>query len=97
MTTKGTPTYRQLDEQLEQLWRERELIAAGAAPDRRGQIADLYDEEAVLWSAMFEKATDRLFWRAALVAEAHARMWAQWWRESDHSVHLVLINRSKGV
>ena len=71
----------QLDSALEQLLRRREQSErAEPGPDRSMQIARLYDIEARLWSVTFESTGVRLYWRAALAAEAHARGQAERWR-----------------
>lgn len=81
MNTPCLASTVQLDAALEQLIRQREQ-AERAAPGRARslRIARLYDLEARLWSVLFENTGVRLYWRAALAAEAHARGRADHWR-----------------
>jgi len=44
------------------------------------RIADLYEQEARVWSLLFERSRSRIHWRAALSAEAYARSCARGWR-----------------
>jgi len=70
-----------LDVALEQLLRGREHVASWPASGfRDGEVARSFELEAQLWSVLFETADDRLLWRAALAAEAHARTWAAQYR-----------------
>lgn len=66
-----------LDEVLrrrERLWREP------ASMGRSARLAETYECEARLWSALFARARARVHWRAALAAEISARQWARYWR-----------------
>jgi hypothetical protein len=56
-----------------------ELLADGCAPDRAARLAALFSAEAEAWSQLFELASLRLVWRAALAAEAGARANAALW------------------
>lgn len=60
--------------------RREELLRAAPSPTRSELIADQFDHEAWLWSLIFERTTSPILWRAALGAQAHARMCARWWR-----------------
>ncbi len=85
----------QLDAALEQLLRQREQAERAPAGRARSlRIARLYDIEARLWSVLFENAAVRLYWRAALIAEAHARGRAEHWRRratAEHHAASVVI------
>ena len=83
-----------LDEALERVRRLREdLLADVDAPRRAQRVAVTFESEARVWSQLFELSTQRLTWRAALVAEASARVQAeQWWRRAvDEAAPEVLI------
>lgn len=70
-----------IEVELDRIYRQREsLFRAAPCALRAELIADQFDLEAWLWSRLFEKTSSRLMWRAALAAEAHARMSARWWR-----------------
>jgi hypothetical protein len=56
-----------------------ELLADECAPDRSGRLAAVFEAEAEAWSQLFELASLRLVWRAALAAEAGARANAALW------------------
>jgi hypothetical protein len=69
-----------LDEVVERLSAVRdELLADVSAPDRAARLAEVFACEARAWSQVFELSSRRLVWRAALAAEAGARMNAQRW------------------
>ncbi len=81
MSTVSLPATKHLDAALDEIERRRELVTrnpVGAEP--AFEVARLYELEARLWSVLFERARARLYWRAALAAEAHARLQAQQWR-----------------
>ncbi|WP_300007464.1 hypothetical protein [Pseudonocardia sp.] len=81
MTATRLPITVQLDVALAKLLQTRERLVAGPAfLGRDAEVARAYELEAQLWSVLFERAHDRLIWRAALAAEAHARCWAAYWR-----------------
>jgi hypothetical protein len=81
MTTTGLPLTKGIDVEIDQVYRQREqLLRAEPNPARSQLIADLFDHEAWLWSVLFEYASTPLVWRAALAAEAHARVSARSWR-----------------
>jgi hypothetical protein len=84
----------QLDEVLERQCRLREeLLVHNGAAFRAERLAALYESEARVWSQVFELATQRLVWRAALAAEARARIEARrWWtRAVDEAAPEVLV------
>lgn len=81
MTATDLPLVSGLDAELDLVSRERErLLRVSPSPARSQLIADLFDHEAWLWSQLFERTGSRLLWRAALAAEAHARISARSWR-----------------
>lgn len=90
MTVTRVPITSELDIALEQLLRGREHVASWLASDfRDAEVARSYELEARLWSVLFEQAEYRLIWRAALAAEAHARFWAEYWRDRAADWSLV--------
>lgn len=81
MTTVQRPRTAAIEVELDRVYRQREsLFRAAPCATRAELIADQFDLEAWLWSLLFERTSSRLMWRAALAAEAHARMSARWWR-----------------
>lgn len=81
MTTTDLPLVSGVEVELDRVSREREhLLRVSPSPPRSQLIADLFDHEAWLWSQLFERTDSRLLWRAALAAEAHARISARSWR-----------------
>lgn len=81
MITNYEYTTVELDVALERILREREAVQRGATGHVRSlRMAHLFDIEARLWSVLFESTGIRLYWRAALAAEASARGSAQQWR-----------------
>jgi hypothetical protein len=73
-----------IEVELDRVSRERDaLLRAVPSPARSQLLADLFDHEAWLWSTLFERTRSRLMWRAALAAEAHARLSARWWRRQS--------------
>jgi hypothetical protein len=81
MTTVQKPRTAAIEVELDRVYRQREsLFRAAPCATRAELIADQFDLEAWLWSLLFERTSSRLMWRAALAAEAHARMSARWWR-----------------
>jgi len=82
MTGTATPTtVGSVNAALDQLQQHRERILAevpGAV--RSTRMAALYEFEAGLWSVLFEHTDTRVYWRAALAAEVHARQLARHWR-----------------
>ncbi len=56
-----------------------ELLADEFAPDRAARLAAVFAAEAEAWSQVFELSSLRLVWRAALAAEAGARVNATRW------------------
>jgi hypothetical protein len=78
MTAISTPTT--LDAQLDDVQRRRERVMAQPPfPGRAMWIAELYHQEAQVWSLLFERSRSRLSWRAALAAEAYARHCGRAW------------------
>lgn len=72
--------FAHLDEVVQRLTGLRdELLADDHAPDRAARLAAVFDAEAEAWSQLFELASLRLMWRAALAAEAGARANAARW------------------
>jgi hypothetical protein len=83
MTATDLPRTGGIEAELEQVYRDREqLLRATPCPARSQLIADQFDHEAWLWSALFERTRSSLTWRAALAAEAYARSSARWWRRN---------------
>jgi hypothetical protein len=81
MTAMHPPRTSTIEVELDELYRDREqLLRATPSPARSHLLADLFDHEAWLWSTLFETTRSRLMWRAALVAQAHARVSARSWR-----------------
>ena len=75
--------FEHLDEVVSRLASVRdELLADEFAPDRSARLAAVFEAEARAWSQLFELSSLRLVWRAALAAEAGARVnaarWAAW-------------------
>ena len=56
-----------------------ELLADEGAPDRAARLAAVFEAEAEAWSQVYELSSLRLVWRAALAAEAGARVNAARW------------------
>ena len=72
--------FEHLNEAVQRLFVLRdELLADEFAPDRAARLAVVFAAEAEAWSQLFELATLRLVWRAALAAEAGARANAARW------------------
>lgn len=72
--------FAHLDEVVQRLAVVRdELLADEYAPDRAARLVAVFDAEAEAWSQLFELASLRLVWRAALAAEAGARANAACW------------------
>jgi hypothetical protein len=86
MTTLATSMTDVLDAVLDQLQKRRERALTAAPSVRRAaRLAELYEQEARLWSLLFERSQRRIQWRAALSAEAHARSCARAWRSQAHA------------
>ncbi|MGH3804420.1 MAG: hypothetical protein ACRDTD_30635 [Pseudonocardiaceae bacterium] len=84
MSAVCPPLTVQLDAALDRLHRKRERLSREPGTVEVSlRLARLYQLEARLWSVLFERARVRLYWRAALAAEAHARDCARYWR--DHA------------
>jgi hypothetical protein len=72
--------FEHLDEVLQRLTQLRdELLINPAAPNREARLAAVFECEARLWSQFYELTSLRLVWRAALAAEAGARINAALW------------------
>ncbi|MDQ4039132.1 MAG: hypothetical protein M3313_12495, partial [Actinomycetota bacterium] len=82
MTATAPPiTVGCVDAALDRLQQHRERILAEApGPVRSTRMAELYEQEARCWSVLFEHTRTRVYWRAALAAEVHARQSARHWR-----------------
>jgi len=92
MTALASSMTDVLDALLEQLQRRREgVLKTPLSPNRAVCLAELYEQEARLWSLVFERATSRIHWRAALSAEAHAQSCARVWRARSG------VHRSRSV
>ncbi len=86
MTALATSMIDILDALLEQLQRRRErVLRAVPGASRAVRLAELYEQEARVWSLLFERSQARIEWRAALSAEAHARSCARTWRARAHA------------
>lgn len=86
MTTLADSVPDVLDALLEQLQRRREhALAAAPCAHRATALVELYEQEARVWSLLFERSQRRLQWRAALAAEAHARSCARAWSAQAHA------------
>lgn len=80
MSATCPPVTVQLDVALDRLRCQLEQLTREPASAARSlKIARLYQLEARLWSVLFERARHRLYWRAALAAEARARECARYW------------------
>jgi hypothetical protein len=72
--------FEHLDEVVERLVGMRDELLADELPrDRAARLAEVFELEALAWSQLYELATLRLVWRAALAAEAGARANAARW------------------
>lgn len=81
MTILATSMTDVFDALLDQLQERREHVLAGApSAHRAARAAELYEQEARVWSLLFERSRRRLQWRSALAAEAYARSCARAWR-----------------
>jgi len=81
MTALASSMTDVLDALLEQLQRRREhVLRTAPGATRAGRMAELYEQEARVWSLLFERSETRIQWRAALSAEAHARSCGRAWR-----------------
>jgi hypothetical protein len=71
----------QLDEAIERVAGVRDaLLRDRSALNRADRLALLFESEARLWSQLLDDSSLRLIWRAALAAEAGARVRAAMWR-----------------
>jgi hypothetical protein len=98
MTATSIPVRVRIDAALEQVQRQRERALAETAGARRCVlVAELYEREARLWAALFEHTRVRVYWRAALAAEAYARQRARWWwRAADAATPLDVADGALG-
>jgi hypothetical protein len=72
--------FEHLDQAVERLATLRdELLADPYAVDRAARLAAVFESEARAWSQVYELSSLRLVWRAALAAEAGARVNAAVW------------------
>lgn len=81
MTAVEATAITELNVALDAIVREREwTLGCAKGLDQAVRLAELYQVEARLWSTVVERVRVRLYWRAALGAEAHARIHARYWR-----------------
>ena len=81
MTTLASSMTDVLDALLNEVLQRRErALAAAPSASRAACLALTYEQEARVWSLLFERSRSRIHWRAALSAEAHARACARSWR-----------------
>lgn len=74
----------QLDAALDELEERRGRVLADWSHPRRSEgLAALYELEAAVWAEVFEHTRVRLYWRAALAAEAYARHCARHWSANE--------------
>jgi hypothetical protein len=87
--------FQHLDEVLVRVTRLRDqLLADPYAVDRSAGLAAVFESEARVWSQLYELSSVRLLWRAALAAEAGARVNAQVWaRRAAAGAELVALPR----
>ena len=72
--------FEHLDQAVDRLATVRdELLADPYAVDRAARLAAVFESEACAWSQVYELSRRRLIWRAALAAEAGARVNAAVW------------------
>jgi hypothetical protein len=84
--------FEHLDEVVDRLAGVRdELLGDVFAPDRAARLAAVFEAEALAWSQLYELSSLRLVWRAALAAEAGARVNAARWAAQ------ALRERARGV
>jgi len=89
MTALASSMTEVLDALLEQLQRRREHIQRTAPGATRAvRVAELYEQEARVWSLLFERSETRIQWRAALAAEAYAWSCARAWRAEADAYHV---------
>jgi len=89
MTALASSTTDVLDALLEQLQRRREqVLRAAPCATRAVRVAEFYEQEARVWSLLFEQSERRIEWRAALSAEAFARSCARAWRAEADAYHV---------
>jgi len=60
--------------------RRKRALAAAPSASRAACLVLTCEQEAWVWSRLFERSRSRIYWRAALSAEAHARACARSWR-----------------
>jgi hypothetical protein len=86
-TVNERPLTAQLDGELDVLVRQREqLMAQRPSVERAAGLTRVFELEARVWQTLFEHARSRLHWRAALAAEAYARLCARHWRRrAEHT------------
>jgi hypothetical protein len=81
MTATSPSMTARLDAALEDVLRRREVVwREPPSAGRSLRMVDLYEQEARLWSVLFQHSRTRVHWRAALVAEVCARQYARLWR-----------------
>ena len=91
--------FEHLDQAVERLATVRdELLADHNAVDRAARLAAVFESEARAWSQVYELSRRRLIWRAALAAEAGARMNAAVWaRRAVHERVAVATDESRAA
>ena len=81
-----------IDAALDRILRKQEqLLADPTARNRAARLAELYDAEARAWAHLFELSTDRMIWRAALVAQLVARRNATAWSHHAGAARRALV------
>ena len=87
MSAVCPPLTARLDAALDRVHQERTRVQREAPSALRSlRMAELWAREARLWQVLFAHSRVRVYWRAALVAEVHARECARRWLR-DAAVH----------
>jgi hypothetical protein len=91
--------FEHLDEVLERVWWSRdELLSDPFVANRSERLAAVFESEARLWSQFYELSSLRLVWRAALAAEAGARVNAALWaRRAEMEVPAEMASQLDAV
>lgn len=92
--------FEHLDQAVDRLATVRdELLVDPYAVDRAARLAAVFESEACAWSQVYELSCRRLSWRAALAAEAGARMNAAVWARravQDRAADATAESRAAG-